>query len=248
MPKAKGKTGTSALVAITVNQNAGITKTKKKTIKGNEFMPPVVVTVANRTPRPARNANVAFTTAPRYFRDPVYGPSDDGYGASWMNVQIGPAQANPANYGKKPDVDTPHNMRWLKDNEPAHGWIAGHLLNDNLGGPGIAKNLTPLTTAGNKNHLTGCETIIKNSIDRADSYSTDKNQIYWYGVEYSVVVSDDAWPNMPVFVATHLTVNAKVIRQHRVTKIIDDAPAVGTPTSIYFAPIVSLRIDNPGYI
>lgn len=248
MPKAKGKADASALVKMTVNQNAGITKTKKKTIKGNPYMPPVVVTVANRTPRPQRNANIALNTPPRYFREPVYGAFDEGYGGSSMNVQIGPGQGGIGNYGSTPETDTPTNMRWLKDNKPAFGWIAGHLLNDNLGGPGVAKNLTPLTTIGNKNHLNGCEAAIKVSIDRAFSHSADKTQQYWYGVEYEVAVSDNAWPNLAVFATTHLTVSAKVIRQNKLTKVIDDAPELGTPVSIYFKPIVNVRIDNTGYI
>lgn len=44
-------------------------------------------------------------------------------------------------------------------------YVRGHLLNDNLHGPGQWKNMTPLSIKGNKNHLNTTETLIKDVVE-----------------------------------------------------------------------------------
>lgn len=190
---------------------------------------------------------------PRYMLAPEYGESTDFAGATSMRVVIGPAQALKTNHGHKPQPNTPQVMRLLLDDPELlhHGWIAGHLLNDNLGGPGLAKNLTPLTTAGNKNHLNVCEAKIKNFIDSAFSrtqyYKADE---YWYGVEYNVSKAGVAWkkehPALQ-FVATALQVWARVVKQHKDTLEISPASAQEAPFATYFAPIDGVLVDNEGH-
>ena len=41
-------------------------------------------------------------------------------------------------------------------------YIKGHLLNDNVGGPGEAYNLFPITAAANKEHERSIESSVKN--------------------------------------------------------------------------------------
>ncbi|MCX2743880.1 DUF4157 domain-containing protein [Mangrovivirga sp. M17] len=43
-------------------------------------------------------------------------------------------------------------------------YVRGHLLNDNIHGPGIWKNMTPLSVKGNKNHLQDVETKVKTAV------------------------------------------------------------------------------------
>jgi hypothetical protein len=76
-------------------------------------------------------------------------------------------------------------------------YIKGHLLNDNLGGPGVAKNLFPITGQANANHKTQIEgpaktiintkgllasykvTVSHGSVDKIDNlFSKDGNQMY----------------------------------------------------------------------
>lgn len=44
-------------------------------------------------------------------------------------------------------------------------YVRGHLLNDNLHGPGKWKNMTPLSVKGNKNHLNTTETLLKEVVE-----------------------------------------------------------------------------------
>jgi hypothetical protein len=131
--------------------------------------------------------------------------------------------------------------------------VAGHLLNDNLGGPGTACNLTPLTTAGNGNHLDGCETRIKNTIDscfgRTQYYPTDP---CWYGVYYRVEV--DSHPSLK-WGATHpfdkVAISFKVwahcVQMNKKTGAITAGTAANTPADCWFDAIAGLVIDNAGY-
>lgn len=202
-----------------------------------------------RLPRAAATAK----PAPRYLSAPRYGPSSKSGGAAWMRVVIGPAQGAVEHYGSRPAANTPSVMRQLLDDGDLNdfGWIAGHLLNDNLGGPGEAHNLTPLTTAGNKNHLNTCETAIKNFITAAYSRTLlNKADTHWFGVEYSVAVSDEKWDTSHKAlrrVATHLVINAKVVRQDKGTDAISDAMSDDCPITCYFDPMTNVRVDNTGY-
>lgn len=210
-----------------------------------------------RTAMPARvrlpRAAATAKPAPRYFYEPRYGPSSEMSGASWMRVTIGPAQGAVEHYGSRPAANTPDVMRELLDDGDLNdfGWIAGHLLNDNLGGPGVASNLTPLTTAGNKNHLNTCETAIKNFIIAAYSRTLlNKADTHWFGVEYSVTVSDEKWDTTHKslrHVATHLVINAKVVMQEKISGTISDAASNDCPITCYFNPMTRVRVDNTGY-
>jgi hypothetical protein len=52
---------------------------------------------------------------------------------------------------------------WWEPNKPRspHWWVRGHLLNDNLGGPGEPRNLTPITKKCNSQHHTLVERLLK---------------------------------------------------------------------------------------
>jgi hypothetical protein len=58
-------------------------------------------------------------------------------------------------------------------------FIKGHLLNDNLGGPGVAENLFPITAQANKNHEAQVESWVK-----------DKVNLQGHWVYYRVLVAE----------------------------------------------------------
>jgi hypothetical protein len=168
-----------------------------------------------------------------------------------MEVTIGPLQGGIGYYGSVPEGNTPSVMRTLLDEYPAHGWVAGHLLNDNLGGPGVAKNLTPLTTAGNKNHLNTCETLIKNTITACYSRTLyEKKDEYWYGVYYKVVVpdgSENRWGDGHPWdkVAVSFRVWAHCVRMSKNDGSISVLSAQDAPSdSVYFNPLVNVSVIN----
>ncbi len=191
---------------------------------------------------------VMHAPAPRYFVEPEYGDHSAVTGATWMEATIGPAQGGRGMYGSTPAPNTPTIMRRLLDNHPGFGWVAGHLLNDNLGGPGLAHNLTPLTTAGNKNHLIACEKDIKNYITKAYSRTLyNQKDKFFYGMYYRVVVSAEKWDgdNDISKVATHLIVSAHPVTMDKVSGEISDVGII-LPGGMSFAPIADLAVENTG--
>ena len=96
---------------------------------------------------------------PRYFEQPKYGKPSAKTGGTFMEVILGPSAHDLTNRGSIPDKNTTM-MKPLKGKD----WVAGHLHSELLGGPGIAKNLTPLTSDANKNHDKQVEEKIKNLV------------------------------------------------------------------------------------
>ncbi|HEV2736277.1 MAG TPA: hypothetical protein VGV85_15640, partial [Longimicrobiaceae bacterium] len=106
---------------------------------------------------------------PRYHRKPSHGPVSTT-GGTWMEVVLGPSAAKSVNYGSKTGpASIPGLMSPLHAHDPGK-WVAGHLLNDNLGGSGTdSANLTPLTQTANKQH-SKYEDKVKRFCERADLY------------------------------------------------------------------------------
>ena len=79
-----------------------------------------------------------------------------------------------------------------------HGWVKGHLENDNLGGSGEAHNLTPLTDKANSAHKNHVESSIKELVNRVNGDVFKKNGIDHIGVDYEVKTSPNVkFPNSP---------------------------------------------------
>ena len=57
-----------------------------------------------------------------------------------------------------------------KDNPKNSFYIRGHLLNDNIGGIGEWKNMTPLTRAANKQHEEEVESVLKKGVEKGKVY------------------------------------------------------------------------------
>ncbi len=57
-------------------------------------------------------------------------------------------------------------------------YIRGHLLNDNLGGPGVWKNMTPLSREGNSAHEKSVESKVKNAVNAGGIVSYSVIPVY----------------------------------------------------------------------
>ncbi|MBI3231148.1 MAG: hypothetical protein HYZ45_13550 [Burkholderiales bacterium] len=165
-----------------------------------------------------------------YFAEPIWGPEDASRGGSGtsMWVILGPhaldtGLGSTTSYTSIYDCMTAlnsQNFKILKNGQKKGYWVAGHLLNDNLGGSGVFdSNLTPLTQTANKQH-SGFEGWIKNAIEVAKSREKNYKDDYIFGVEYEVIVhdhfGDEFFPDgskSPFYLApSHITVQARLVK------------------------------------
>lgn len=226
------------------------TKTDQQALKSKS---PIRVDMKGAREKSSRNRGPVHK-AMQYMVAPLWGPHSASSGGTSMEVTLGPLGGNSEFYGSTPALNTPSVMRKLLDDHGSYGWVAGHLLNDNLGGPGIACNLTPLTTAGNKNHLNTCETLIKNTIGACFSRSIyEKTDPCWYGIYYKVVVGTEPYEKWGTAapwnkVALGLTVWAHCVRMDKTTGVITAGTSADTPSACWFDPLVKVVVDNAGHL
>lgn len=71
---------------------------------------------------------------------------------------------------KDHEVMNPLMKRREKKNPDNSFYIRGHLLNDNIGGIGEWKNMTPLTRAANKQHEEEVESVLKKGVEKGKVY------------------------------------------------------------------------------
>ena len=159
-----------------------------------------------------------------YFSYPVHGSKSTKTSGTSMEVILGPDAVESTNYGSKTNSDSiSSHMRALNDKDylvPAPGkksglWVAGHLLNDNLGGSGTSgENLTPLTQTANKQHA-GYEGKIKSAlITSGQILKYHPNVPFVVGVRYKVEVSDDVFGDFAPYnkAPSHITVTAELVK------------------------------------
>lgn len=84
-----------------------------------------------------------------------YGDVNADGGATWMEAQI---LSKKAPKGSQP-IDK--SLIWQKANRRKGIFVRAHLLNESLGGPGRAYNLTPVTIAANNQHKSEIESPLK---------------------------------------------------------------------------------------
>lgn len=74
--------------------------------------------------------------------------------------------------GTQPGSSKLHDdfMNELNRRHPNVGFIRGHLLNDNLGGPGLWDNMFPISSEANKHHLNRVERPVKRLLIRQYEY------------------------------------------------------------------------------
>lgn len=187
----------------------------------------------------------------RYFATPCWGKVDALRGGSGtgMWVVLGPMAIEPSNYGTSTNSTSIYNcmnpLNSVNFTETKSGgqkglWVAGHLLNDNLGGSGTDPwNLTPLTQTANKKHA-GYEGKIKRVLEiaksRLDFYKTDA---YIFGVEYEVLVHDyfGGPTEYPFHLApSHITVQARLVKAAKADRALSVVSAVEVESLLHATP------------
>jgi hypothetical protein len=141
------------------------------------------------------------------------------HSGTWMEAVLGPDQSNVSSYYRLGTKTNSNSLRpfmtALADDSHMKGWIAGHLLNEEMGGQGDRdENLTPLTTRANSAHK-AYEAHIKKMLLQCHRIDREKKEIdAWYGVHYRVNVS-----TRPVFqdlidtyVASHISIEYRYIK------------------------------------
>ncbi|WP_417356441.1 hypothetical protein [Gallaecimonas pentaromativorans] len=140
-------------------------------------------------------------------------------GGTTMTALLGPDLGDGQMVGSKTNSTSLQPLMGLLNAHSNKKWIAGHLLNADLGGSGVRdNNLTPLTVAANNAHRV-FEGHIKrmllacNQIDRNDQ---DSN--HWYGVRYAVQVSAPRYAAAPApgdmhsYAPSHITLDYRFVR------------------------------------
>ncbi len=189
--------------------------------------------------KPVLRVRTPPVIVPRYHVKPLHGPVNTTGGTA-MDVVLGPLAAKSVNYGSATcGASIPGLMGPLHARDPGK-WVAGHLLNDNLGGSGTdAANLTPLTQTANKRHAK-YEDRLKLICERADLYHRNHPTCaYWYGVRYKVRVSAVAFGNFAPYsgAPSHITISAQVVRVDKATKVITACPPIDKMQSYGFGPV-----------
>jgi hypothetical protein len=106
---------------------------------------------------------------------PVYGPLRQGFGTFARRTYM----EAPLDKGSEPTVSNTAEFELLNIRRKGHGalFVKGHLLNENLGGPGNTwKNLTPITQQANSDHKNKFENPLKLAVNNTTSgYATKKS-------------------------------------------------------------------------
>jgi hypothetical protein len=148
-------------------------------------------------------------------------------GGTSMTAKVG--DINEWVYGSRPPGSVPNLMTkvgcYISGKER---YIAGHLLNDNMGGLGVNNNLTVLSSDGNKKHR-GVEGKVKRLAERASLINRGSNAFgdpaYDHGARYSVEVLDpNPDGNHPYsadeqHIGAGLQISIEPIRIHKVTNV-----------------------------
>ncbi len=93
------------------------------------------------------------------------GLNTKGFG-KMMHVKILTREGGGIGKGSDPKDEGPHweTLNKRRDARGKRVYIRGHLLNNNLGGPGVWKNMTPLSYSGNTKHEADVESYVKTAV------------------------------------------------------------------------------------
>ncbi|HMY38013.1 MAG TPA: hypothetical protein PK011_01700, partial [Marinagarivorans sp.] len=164
----------------------------------------------------------------RYFIYPVHGKACSATSGTAMSVILGPEAIKSTNYGSGTDSTSISSyMKPLNTKDytiigtgPKGLWVAGHLLNDNLGGSGTdAENLTPLTQTANKQH-SGYEGKIKAGLDASRQLMEGYASIpFIVGIKYEVAVSSATFGTFAPYdkAPSHLSIKTTLVKADKKT-------------------------------
>ncbi|GAA1331115.1 hypothetical protein [Pseudonocardia xinjiangensis] len=137
----------------------------------------------------------------------LFGTADPYRGASSVLVELGPGIDTPGVYGSTPG---PRENRAVNDLNAAGSaaadaltgragtrFIKGHLLNSNLGGPGVSANLTPMTLQANAQYHVHVERPVKIALTQARRHAEfyERDAEHWLGVEFTANVRGQKFPH-----------------------------------------------------
>lgn len=152
---------------------------------------------------------------------PQYNQQKINTGGSSMEALLGPDLGDGRMRGTATNSNSLQpTMGLLNSHGQGKSWIAGHLLNADLGGRGDEdRNLTPLTSAANAAHKT-FEGHIKKILTKCrliDEASDGPGLPYWYGVLYKIDVSNLTYAEKPAvddlysYCYSHMTVSYRLV-------------------------------------
>jgi hypothetical protein len=159
----------------------------------------------------------------RYWQAPEWGRYSKVSGGTFMKVRLGPDAGDSTLRGSVPRRNACSRVNRLNaEHFGGYRWIKGHLLNENLGGPGESENLTPLTATANSDHKNSFEAPIKSALTWTKARSLySRGDQKWYGVYYEVSVQGREWargvPNYARSVASRLDCRAVWIERDKTT-------------------------------
>ncbi|QLE75020.1 hypothetical protein FGW37_28515 [Streptomyces rectiverticillatus] len=119
---------------------------------------------------------------------PDYGAYDGRTGGTSVAVVVGPSVVAPGNtyLGGPPQAGECVIVEELNRRDGG-GWVKGHLWNDNLGGPGISRNMTPMTNTTNSRFNRAFEEPVKKMLlSCARHAQSSQSAPHWYGVRIQV--------------------------------------------------------------
>lgn len=183
-----------------------------------------------------------------HWSGPTWGAAwDDVAGGESVRADLGPAAGQPVNRGGVPEETSCTAVNWLNLNAyDGKLWIKGHLLNDNLGGWGVSKNLTPMTHTANMQFQGQFESKVKNALTVSYSragFGLD-GRGHYYGVRFAVDVVGQAWP--AAMEEEVQAVPAQVVATASYIEKVGNAapvPAVAPPAALPALPAGQVVID-----
>lgn len=168
----------------------------------------------------------------QYFIHPVYGATCSKTSGTSMEVILGPKAIESVNGGSATGAGSiPGHMTPLNAKDytvTASGsllglWVAGHLLNGELGGCGkTSNNLTPLTQQANGRHAT-YENWIKRALEASSQIQRFNPAVpFIVGVHYKVTVSDDTFGDDAPYAKapSHITITSTLVKANKNTRAI----------------------------
>lgn len=139
-------------------------------------------------PLPKRVSVPPLKDTQNFFVEPSYGKSAT-FGGGTSVYAVLTHNAGLADRGSAPHKGHCTAAQALNDARfLGRAWIKGHLLNDNLGGPGFSKNLTPMTDKANAEYESAFEAKVKDYLRIAKGLDK-RTVLHWYGIAYEVEVS-----------------------------------------------------------
>lgn len=120
-----------------------------------------------------KTAEIPLSSSGKTNTPPVFGPLRQGFGTL---ARVAYLRAPHKDDGSSPNVNNTDLFKSINLRRKGQGayYVKGHLLNDNLRGPGDSwTNLTPITQKANSNHKTKFENPVKGAVN--DSISRNAN-------------------------------------------------------------------------